>query len=96
MSGDTSAFTRILVDTRDINGSLARFSKERSIPLEEIDFDLKQIYTVVESIQTGDTVTYKTLDGDKVPDSIFTSGEVVVKQYFQIIIRPVDKSDKNR
>ena len=96
MTEENASFTRILVDTRDISGALVRFAKERSISIEDIDFDIKQVYTVVESIQTGDAITYKLLDGDKVPESVYTSGEVVLKQFYQILIRPADKTDKNR
>lgn len=96
MTEESASFNRILVDTRDISGSIVRFSKERSIPLEEIDFDIKQIYTVVESIQTGDAITYKILDGDKVPEYVYTSGEVTLKQFYQILIRPVDKTERSK
>jgi len=96
MSTEVANFTKILVDTRDITGSIVRFSKEKSIPIEDIDFDIKQIYTVVESIQTGDAITYKILDGDRVPEAVYTSGEVILKQFFQIMIRPVDKTDKSK
>jgi hypothetical protein len=96
MSEGSSGFTRIMVDTRDIDGSLEKFSRERNIPLSEIDFEIQQVYTIVESIQSGDTVTYKLLDGDKVPTTVYTSGEVILRQFFQIIIKPFDKEDKNK
>jgi hypothetical protein len=89
-----TTFPKVLVDTKDINQTISSFAKEKKVPLENIDFEIKQVYTIVESILTGDSVTYKTLDGDRVPLSIYTSGEVLLRQYFQIIIKPYEENPK--
>jgi len=96
MPEEVGSFTKVLVDTKDINQTLNFFAKEKNIPLEAIDFEIKQVYTIVESIQTGDSITYKTLDGDRVPQSVYTSGEVLIRQYFQIIIKPYEQDPRAR